>query len=105
MNVTPMTDYFKTTGLIYTHLTITHYVEGVQYYPIKGDFTESIEKAEYWANRAYRGLYSLPTNNCLHYARDLLRYGTAEDPMVELCIHTSATIVPRDFYEMLNESE
>lgn len=37
--------------------------------------------------------------------RDLLRYGTAEDPMAELCIHTSATIVPRDFYEMLNESE
>lgn len=37
MNVTPMTDYFKTTGLIYTHLTrarIIKYALGLGFFAL-----------------------------------------------------------------------
>ena len=84
-------------------LIFTYYVDGVQYYPIKGNFSASIDMANEWVNQRYNGYYFLTTNNCLHYVRDVLREGTAAVPSVESYIHSSITPVPKSFYDGLKE--
>ncbi|MBE6531810.1 MAG: hypothetical protein E7679_06990 [Ruminococcaceae bacterium] len=77
------------------------YAKGVQFLSMKGDFSNSIAMAEKWKNQKYKGYYFLPTNNCLHYARDVLKEGTASNEEIEACITSSITPVPKNFYDEL----
>ena len=79
-------------------MTIDNYVDGVQYIAIKGDFSKSVSKAEELGGDKYRYGYFLPTNNCLHYVRNILREGKADDYSLEVYIHLSTTAVPKDFF-------
>ena len=76
------------------------HVGGVQFVPIKGYFSKSIEMAYDKAGGNYGG-YNLVNNNCLHYARDVLRAGDASSVSVENIIENSTCIVPDEFYEQL----
>jgi len=83
----------------------TSYVEyvhvgGVQFVPIKGDFSKSVEMA-YNKDGGNYGGYNPVSNNCLHYARDVLRAGEASSASVENIIENSKCIVPDEFYEQL----
>ena len=68
--------------------------------PIKGDFSQSVEMA-YNKDGGNYGGYNLVSNNCLHYARDVLRAGEASSASVENIIENSICIVPDEFYEQL----
>ena len=46
----------------------------------------------------FYGGYNLFSNNCLHYVKEMLRLGTAYNPLVSYYIKNSFTIIPRDFY-------
>ena len=76
------------------------HVGGVQFVPIKGDFSKSVEMA-YNKDGGNYGGYNLVSNNCLHYARDVLRAGEASSASVENIIENSTCIVPDEFYEQL----
>ena len=78
------------------------YVSGVQYVAFKGDFSDSITRAEQYDDSDYGG-YNLITNNCLHYAKDILREGTAENAEIDKYIHQSIEIVPKNFYYGLED--
>ena len=93
-----ITDNYSIVATIDTN----YYCEGVQYYPIKGDFSDSVSFAQKHEGEKYNNYYFLLTNNCLHYVQDALKQGTANDADVELFIHSSETIVPSDFYSGLN---
>ena len=76
------------------------YTSGVQYVPLKGDFSESIELAWEYKNEKYGG-YDLVTNNCAHYAQEILKEGTVYNEKIEKFLETSDTIIPADLYAFL----
>ena len=84
-------------------VTFSYGVSGVQYVPIKGDFSDSVAWAKYYArnDRKYGG-YFLPTNNCLHYVKEILSYGEADNRFVEDFLNNSNQIVPTLYYDSLN---
>ena len=79
---------------------MTVYTSGVQYVPLKGVFSQSIDMANEYINSNYGG-YNLVGNNCAHYAQEILRFGTVENARVEEYLETSSTIIPKDLYEYL----
>ncbi len=82
-------------------LVTTSYYDGVQYVGIYGDFSESIRLAySYSENHTYPN-YSLVTNNCLHYVKEILKAGIADSDIVDKYINKSIDIVPRLFGEQL----
>ena len=83
-------------------MTIDNYVDGVQYIAIKGDFSKSVSKAEELGGDKYRYGYFLPMNNCLHYAKAILRGGYAYNDFVEDFLTNSHQIVPTLYYDSLN---
>lgn len=76
------------------------HIGGVQYVPLKGDFTDSLKEVDKEVGGNYGG-YSLISNNCLHYVRDILKLGEAHDNNVEEYLENSTTIVPDVFYDGL----
>lgn len=84
-------------------VTFSYGVSGVQYVPIKGDFSNSVAWASHYArnDRKYGG-YFLPTNNCLHYVKEILSYGEADNRFVEDYLNNSIQIVPTLYYDSLN---
>jgi hypothetical protein len=86
-----------------TFVELQFHVGGVQFVPIKGNFSESIVEAEKYASqKSNYGGYNLINNNCLHYVRDILSLGTASDIEMEKCIEKSISIIPMNFYSELN---
>ena len=83
-----------------TSKSLTVGVGGVQYVPIKGDFSASLELAQKYNGTDYGG-YNLFDNNCLHYAKEILRTGTAENQNVENFLNTSDEFIPDSFYYSL----
>lgn len=77
------------------------YYDGIKFFPIKGDFSRSIDSV----NDKYKGTdyggYNLVNNNCLHYIKEILSYGVAEEDYVNFLINTSTIIAPDSFYEEL----
>lgn len=76
------------------------YTSGVQYVPLKGDFNASIELAWDYKNDKYGG-YDLFTNNCAHYAQEILKEGTVRNEKIETFLETSDTTIPADLYYFL----
>ena len=78
----------------------TVYTSGVQYIPLKGDFSESIVLANDYDGSKYGG-YDLFTNNCAHYAQEILKAGTSNNSRIEEFLETSNVIIPKDLYDYL----
>ena len=103
LNQTPETLSFpvqKYDGIIQKTVIETVYIGGVQFVPIKGDFTESINLAKKYNNQNYGG-YDLITNNCLHYVKEILEAGQIDDPYIDNAVQNSKTIVPKKYYDEL----
>lgn len=83
-----------------TEQILSYYSSGVQFVPLKGNFSNSIEGALSQTNTNYNG-YNVLTNNCLHYVRNILRLGEANMPAAEQYITESSVIVPKTFYDEL----
>ena len=79
---------------------VSVYTSGVQYVPLKGDFNASIELAWEYKDDKYGG-YDFVTNNCAHYAQEILKEGTVYNDKIEKFLETSNTIIPADLYSFL----
>ena len=82
------------------YVSFTYGVGGVQYVTLKGDFSDSIQKAKDNINSDFGG-YDLITNNCLHYVKEILKKGNADSDIVEYLLTNSLEIVPALFYDSL----
>ncbi len=81
-----------------------NYKEGVYYVPIQGDFFESIDLAWEYDGQNYGG-YDLINNNCLDYAQEILKKGTAKYYEVEQFLNSAEYTIPIAFYSDLNSIE
>ena len=80
------------------------FTEGLEFFPISGDFSESIKLAEEYEGTNYNG-YHFTGNNCLYYVREILRAGTADDDDIENVLNNSEQIAPKGFInELQSES-
>lgn len=77
------------------------YTSGVQFVPLKGDFNKSIKLAWEYDDDEYGG-YDLVTNNCAHYAQEILKEGTVYNDKIEKFLETSDTTIPADLYAFLD---
>jgi hypothetical protein len=76
------------------------YIPDINYGLIIGDFSKSVEVA-YQYNLTNYGGYNLLTNNCLHYAHDILLVGTPKLARDYLALSTFDGYVPVDFLSHL----
>ena len=72
-------------------------ISGLQYTYIKGDFSDSVKLAIEYNSSDYGG-YCLFTNNCLHYAKEILAKGKFDDPVAQIYAVSSSQIVPIGFH-------
>lgn len=80
--------------------------DGKQYTVVKGDFSSSLELAkDYEKNNPTYGGYCLLTNNCLHYAREILLVGEFENKFQKAWLINSTTIIPMLFHTDIVRSE
>ena len=79
------------------------YTDGLEFFPIKGDFSESILLAVHYEGSNYGG-YNLLTNNCLHYIKEILKSGFAYDSRIENVLETSQVIEPKGFIRALSQA-
>ena len=70
-------------------------LSGKDYVFIPGNFTSSVNYAYSYNNQTSteHGSYDLLTNNCVHYAKDVLRQGTASSTAVESVITNSSAFI------------
>lgn len=76
------------------------FTDGLEFFLISGDFSESIKLARSYKDTNYGG-YDLLKNNCLHYVVEILRAGTASHDGIENVLNTSTVIVPKGFLNQL----
>ena len=73
------------------------HISGWLSFDIAGNFNGSLEYAKYNKDK-YDRKYNLFTNNCLHFVRDALRHGNADNDLLDLYFMFSTTIVPVVFF-------
>ncbi len=107
--VTEFTGNKKSSAKVYVNLAnmdkVKEIIQGekiknTKYTYISGDFTESLELARNYEGTNYGG-YNLFTNNCLHYAKEILTAGKFENEIQQAFANNSHTIIPRDFHSTL----
>ena len=79
------------------------YTDGLEFFPIKGNFAQSIILATNYEGSNYGG-YNLLTNNCLHYIKEILKSGFAYDSRIENVLETSQVIEPKGFIRALSNA-
>ena len=72
-------------------------ISGLQYTYIEGDFSKSVTLALDYDGSDYGG-YFLPTNNCLHYVKEILSAGTFDDQDAQIYVSASLDIIPTVFH-------
>ena len=106
--VTEFTGNSKSNARVYVYPADQEIVEamlkgtpqiGKQYTLIKGDFSGSLELAQYYEenNPQYDG-YSLLKNNCLHYVKEILCEGDFDNAGQKDYLSNSSRIVPTLFH-------
>ena len=75
-------------------------VWGVRYTIIDGDFSSSLEVARGYDQTNYGG-YNFFTNNCNHYAKEILTAGDFEDSIVRFVAQKTPGMIPRTYQKVL----
>jgi len=73
--------------------------EGVQYVAFNGEYSDSIELAQRYDDTGEYPKYHLLENNCLHYVKEILGEGFAENPMLDHYIKNTGQIIPSEFHK------
>ena len=77
------------------------YVDGVQFYAIEGDFSQSVVLANDYKGSDYGG-YCLTANNCLDYVQEILQEGLAERKELERFINNTDLMIPKNYYDAIS---
>ena len=75
-------------------------VWGMGYTVIEGDFSSSLELAKSYDQTNYGG-YNFFTNNCNHYAKEILTAGDFEDSTVQSAAQKMPGMIPRTYRKVL----
>ena len=95
-------DRFEKPQKIWKRLLACFCISGWMSIDIEGDFINSLKYAR---NNKYKynGKYNLLTNNCVHFVRDALRCGDANNDLLDLYFICSTTPSPVVFYTHVYE--
>ena len=79
------------------------YTDGLEFFPIEGNFAQSISRAKSYEGTNYGG-YNFLSRNCLHYIKEILKAGYAYDCRIENVLENSEIIEPKGYLRALKNS-
>ena len=79
-------------------------INNLNYVYLEGDFSKSVKYAKKHEGSNYGG-YNLATNNCMHYAQNVLLKGKFDNAIEKHFLETNPHVAPVDLYKRLVEAQ